>query len=160
MPTDEGRWLLMHEAGMNVNPFNFGYPPTRTTYNSYIPQLPDASYDIYRPWQWNHLCFAWSSGGKSKLVLVLYSQSCNTWEKKLPLGSYFPQNGEFLNINFIDENLKDLTVPTELLLKVYLMRCANDYEKDCTAPGAMATDFNIWSRSFDDRELIEWTSCK
>ena len=70
MPADEGRWLLMHEAGMNVNPFNFGYPPTRTTYNSYIPQLPDASYDIYRPWQWNHLCFAWSSGGKSKLVLV------------------------------------------------------------------------------------------
>ena len=65
-----------------------------------------------------------------------------------------------MNINFIDENLKDLMVPTELLLKVYLMRCANDYEKDCTAPGAMATDFNIWSRSLDDRELIEWTSCK
>ena len=71
-PSDEGRHLLITEAGMNINPFNFGSPHTRTTFNSYILQLPDASYDIYRPWQWNHLCFAWSSGGKSKIVLVMF----------------------------------------------------------------------------------------
>ena len=65
-----------------------------------------------------------------------------------------------MNVNYTDENLGDLKVPTDLLLNVYLMRCANDFEKDCTAPGAMATDFNIWTRSLDDEELIDWTSCK
>ena len=73
-PSDEGRHLLMHEAGMNIVPFNFGFPHTRTTFNSYILQLPDESFDIYRPWQWNHICFAWSSGGKSKIVLVISVQ--------------------------------------------------------------------------------------
>ena len=73
-PSAEGRNLLMAEAGMNINPFNFGTPHTRTTFNSYILQLPDASYDIFRPWQWNHLCFAWSLGGKSKIVLVMSTQ--------------------------------------------------------------------------------------
>ena len=32
--------------------------------------------------------------------------------------------------------------------------------KDCTAPGGMATDFNIWDRAMGDKELIDWTMCK
>ena len=32
-------------------------------------------------------------------------------------------------------------------------------EVDCTAPGALVTDFNIWDRSMGDIELIHWTSC-
>ena len=32
--------------------------------------------------------------------------------------------------------------------------------KDCTAPGGMATDFNIWDRAMDDNELVDWTKCK
>ena len=70
------------------------------------------------------------------------------------------QNGEFLNINYVDDNLSELKVPKELLLKVYLMRCANDFQEDCTTPGAMATDFNIWDRSLGDKDLVDWTSCK
>ena len=71
------------------------------------------------------------------------------------------QNGEFLNINYIDDNLKDLKkVPVEFLLQVYLMRCANDYEKECNNFGAQMTDFNMWSRSLSDQELFDWTSCK
>ena len=83
-PSAEGRNLLMAEAGMNINPFNFGTPHTRTTFNSYILQLPDASYDIFRPWQWNHLCFAWSLGGKSKIVLVMstYKTLIETFKEK------------------------------------------------------------------------------
>ena len=32
--------------------------------------------------------------------------------------------------------------------------------RDCTAPAGMATDFNIWDRAMDDKELIDWTTCK
>ena len=72
MTVTKARHLLVTEAGIDLNSFNFGYPHTRTTFNSYILQLPNGDYSIYRPWQWNHLCFAWSEGGKSKMVLVQF----------------------------------------------------------------------------------------
>ena len=70
------------------------------------------------------------------------------------------QNGEFLNINLVDDNLENMKVPKELLFKVYIMRCASNFEVDCTAPGGMATDFNYWDRSLSDKELRDWTTCK
>jgi hypothetical protein len=60
----------------------------------------------------------------------------------------------------VDENLSDLTVPIELLLKVHLLRCLNDYELDCTTPGAKVTDFNIWDKTLTAEEMIKWTSCE
>ena len=78
----------------------------------------------------------------------------------------FPQqqNGEFLNINFDeknpDDNLENMKVPKELLYKVYIMRCASNFQVDCTAPGGMATDFNYWDRALSDKELRDWTTCK
>ena len=33
---------------MHINVFNFGYPMSKTTFNSYILQLPDGDYSIYR----------------------------------------------------------------------------------------------------------------
>ncbi len=74
--------------------------------------------------------------------------------------STLPQNGEMLTVNFVDENLSELSVPLELLLRVHLMRCNYDYAGDCTAPGGMATDFNIFGRAFDEQELEKWTSCR
>ena len=70
------------------------------------------------------------------------------------------QNGDFLNVNYVDENLKDLEVPLSLLLKVYLLRCNNAYELDCTTPGGMVTDFNMWDRAFAPEDLQDWTSCR
>ena len=60
----------------------------------------------------------------------------------------------------MDENLQRMEVPKELLFKVYIMRCANNFEKDCTAPGGMATDFNLWDRALSETELRQWTTCK
>ena len=31
---------------------------------------------------------------------------------------------------------------------------------DCTAPGGMVTDFNMWDRAMGDKELVDWTTCK
>ena len=59
----------------------------------------------------------------------------------------------------MDENLVDLKVPKELLLSVFLMRCVID-KSDCTNPGSMVTDFNMWDRSMADDELTKWTTCK
>ena len=77
----------------------------------------------------------------------------------MKLKIYTFQNGQFLNINFVDKNLADLKVPKELLLRVFLMRCIND-RNDCTNPGSMATDFNMWDRAMGDDELIKWTTCR
>ena len=44
-------------------------------------------------------------------------------------------------------------IPNDLTLNWSLQ------EVDCTAPGALVTDFNIWDRSMGDIELIHWTSC-
>ena len=69
------------------------------------------------------------------------------------------QNGQFLNINFVDKNLAELKVPKELLLRVFLMRCISG-RTDCNNPGSMVTDFNMWDRSLGDDELIKWTTCR
>ena len=64
----------------------------------------------------------------------------------------------------MDDNLSDLKISKELLLKASLMSCGNkpveEQTKDCTTPGGMATDFNIWDRAMGDTELIDWTTCK
>ena len=49
----------------------FGSPRTWTTFASYILQSPNGKYRyLINPREWNHLCFAWKSGGKTKIVLV------------------------------------------------------------------------------------------
>ena len=71
------------------------------------------------------------------------------------------QNGEALNINYIDNSLKELDIPLELLLNIHLMRCNSDYQLDCTTPGGLVTDFNAWDRSLSLEELMDWTRvCK
>ena len=63
------RTLVQTQAGMYTSIFVFGYPVTKTTYSGYILN-DNGEYSIYKPRQWNHMCFAWSSGGESKVVLV------------------------------------------------------------------------------------------
>ena len=72
----------------------------------------------------------------------------------------FPfQNGQFLNINFVDKNVAELKVPKDLLLRVFLLGCVED-RINCNNPGSMVTDFNMWNRSLGDDELIKWTTCR
>ena len=73
------------------------------------------------------------------------------------------QNGEFL-FNYIDENLSQLKIPKELPFRVSLMSCGRapleQQTQDCTAPGSMITDFNIWDASLSDPDLLSWTTCR
>ena len=64
------------------------------------------------------------------------------------------------SINFeSDDRLSDMTVPIELIQKVYLMGC-NFEDPDCSMPGGVITDFNIWDRSFSSSDLQAWTACR
>ena len=66
-----------------------------------------------------------------------------------------------LNVNYErDVHLMDMTVPLELLQKVLLMRCLLTGKPDCTMPGGLITDFNIWDRSFSADDMQKWTTCK
>ena len=86
------RKLLEATAGMYISLFLFGYPVAKNTYSGYI--LDDnGEYSIYKPRQWNHLCFAWSSRGKSKVVLVSNVPRCiNVNEsRKMRIYQSFPK---------------------------------------------------------------------
>ena len=64
------------------------------------------------------------------------------------------KNGRLLSVNFErDVHLQDMTVPLELIHKVLLMRCPSGDMPDCTMPGGMITDFNIWDRSFSSEDM-------
>ena len=66
-----------------------------------------------------------------------------------------------LSINYErDVHLLDMTVPLELLQKVLLMRCLTGSKADCTMPGGLITDFNIWDRSFSVEDMQKWTTCQ
>ena len=58
-----------------------------------------------------------------------------------------------------DVRLSDMTVPLELIQKVYLMSCNAD-DPDCSMPGGAITDFNIWDESFSATDLQAWTACR
>ena len=64
----------------------------------------------------------------------------------------------------MDENLADLKIDKQLLLKASIMSCGyapvEEQTVDCTAPDGMATDFNMWDRAMNDKELVDWTTCK
>ena len=58
----------------------------------------------------------------------------------------------------MDPNLKNEELSTEALSQVYLGRCEYD-GGDCTTPGAMYTDFNLWLGELSEQQLVDWTSC-
>ena len=72
MMSDHDNSYLMGPMFLDTHSsFSFGAPKTRKTFNSYIFQFPNGEYRyIINPREWNHFCFAWSSGGRSKVVLV------------------------------------------------------------------------------------------
>jgi hypothetical protein len=60
-----------------MSSLDFGYPHTRTTFNSYLlrdpkdgKRDPKGGYDIYTPHVWQHFCFSFKKGGHSRVVLV------------------------------------------------------------------------------------------
>ena len=69
---DGARSVLLAQASTTVSPFNFGYPYSRTTFNSYLMRDGvTGSYDFFHPYIWNHLCFSWGQGKPSTLMLVM-----------------------------------------------------------------------------------------
>ena len=110
-----------------------------------------------------------------RVVLVrvqYYSHRGKEMQTKLSLSMF--QNGKFLILaasqsqsqnGFVDSNLKDTVINPDTLSRVWLGRCdklsSHDYnDGDCTTPGAMYTDFNVWLGELSEQELIDWTSCQ
>ena len=59
----------------------------------------------------------------------------------------------------ISEGLTKVNPTTETLLNVNLLKCSV-YHENCTAPGALITDFNLWSSSMSEKDMSDWTSCR
>ena len=65
-----------------------------------------------------------------------------------------------MNVDFVEPRLKDWILPRDILQKVYLGRCAYDFDPICSAPAALMTDFNIWSRALDKEDMFKWSTCQ
>lgn len=68
-----------------------------------------------------------------------------------------------MNVNYPDDKLADLKFPPDMLNHTYVGRCPLDPEDQpngCSAPGAIFTDVNIWSRAMSEQEMKDWTACK
>ena len=59
----------------------------------------------------------------------------------------------------ISDGLTKVNPTTEVLLNANLLQCSV-YHENCTAPGALITDFNIWSSSMSETDMTDWTSCR
>ena len=59
----------------------------------------------------------------------------------------------------ISDGLTNLNPTTKILLNVNLLQCSV-YNENCTAPGALITDFNIWSSYMLEKDMIDWTRCR
>ena len=64
------RDLLKMSASSRISVLNFGYPATRTTFNSYLLRDNSGDYEVFRPFVWNHICFTFKKGSYSRIVLV------------------------------------------------------------------------------------------
>ena len=63
------------------------------------------------------------------------------------------------NINFVDERLKNVEVPSNFLDIIYVGRCA-DNSSDCSQHSGDITDVNIWNRALSMDEMLGWTNCR
>ena len=69
------------------------------------------------------------------------------------------KDGRVTNINNIDEDMKNATVPEDVLDSIYVGRCARD-TKYCSIHSGSFTDLNIWNRAMSVDEMIDWTNCR
>ncbi len=158
-PGDKGRLLAQIITRSDLSGLDFGHPATKTSYNSYLFQTADESFEVFVPYIWKNLCYAYQRPGFSVAVLVGQSH-CISRDTTSKFGAIYPQNGKAMNINFLDESLSELKIPRELAYKVHLMGCNNNFTRDCTAPGGLVTEFNLWDRGLSLQEMKEWTTCR
>ena len=71
----------------------------------------------------------------------------------------YHKDGRVSNINNFDEDMKNATVPEDLLDSIYVGRCASN-TKYCSIHMGSFTDLNIWNRALTVDEMISWTNCR
>ena len=79
--------------------------------------------------------------------------------KKKSKAHFFSKDGQVTNIDFVDERLKNVKVPSNFLDIIYVGRCA-DNSSDCSLHSGDITDVNIWNRALSMEEMIGWTNCR
>ena len=62
-------------------------------------------------------------------------------------------------INHVDENVRNVSVPEDMLDSIYVGRCVSDIEY-CSIHNGSFTDVNIWNRALGINEIMRWTNCR
>ena len=68
------------------------------------------------------------------------------------------------NVNYVDESLKNATVPRDFLDSIYIGQydvvTQTEFEFAIPVHYGSFTDVNIWSRALNIDEMISWTNCR
>ncbi len=71
------------------------------------------------------------------------------------------QDGEAASsINHPDPEMTLVDIPEDFLEKIYLGRCAYDFNYACSSPESQYTDLNIWDKFLSTEKLMQWTTCQ
>ena len=68
------------------------------------------------------------------------------------------KDGKITNINFVDERLRNVMLPTDFLDMIYVGRCWDN--EICSLHNGQITDVNIWNRALSLDEILGWTDCR
>ena len=67
------------------------------------------------------------------------------------------------NINHVDKNARNATVPTDLLDSIYIAQLPGVSQAEkfgYPVHFGSVTDVNIWNRALNIDEMINWTNCR
>ena len=63
------------------------------------------------------------------------------------------------NLDSVQEGLKDVILPENLLDLIYVGRCVK-MEHSCSVHAGDITDVNLWNKALTFEEMTDWTSCQ
>ena len=64
------------------------------------------------------------------------------------------------NINHVNEDAKNVTVPKDLLDSIYIGQLGGFGKPGIPVHSGSFTDVNIWNRALSVDEMINWTNCR
>ena len=72
---------------------------------------------------------------------------------------FFPQDGKFVVDKELGQQLKNLTLPSDLWTKLKIGHCPGN-GSNCAMVGQLVTDVNMWDFALSDQQILKWTRCK
>ena len=149
------RFYLGYSSNMN-GPSRSGFHIkfVNSTETLWAPMMdPDKSQEreIFLPNRWSHLCLSFSSD--TRMIRYVLVSKIGMTRRVRPIVSWsnlFQQDGTKLEGKVVPPKFKNVALTPNFLTQFRIQ----------TKKGFMFGDLNIWNRTLEDEDMIDWTTCK